>query len=73
MKPPPNFDYWLPQWMERELWGPNKMSPGMRARMLRHSAYMNKGVPTAYAGAESTVAATPDIIKFGARLYHKHS
>ncbi len=36
----PGVDYWQPLWMQRELWGPGQMPPGMRARLLRHHTYM---------------------------------
>lgn len=32
---PPGFDYWQPEWMTRELWGPGRMPKSMMARLLR--------------------------------------
>ena len=31
---PPGFDYWQPDWMVRELWGPGRMPRGMMVRLL---------------------------------------
>src|SRR5689334_21350392 len=28
-----SVDYWQPLWMQRELWGPGQIPPGMRARL----------------------------------------
>jgi len=38
-----DVDFWQPLWMQRELWGPGKMPPGMRARLLRHTTYLQYG------------------------------
>ena len=62
-------DYWEPLWMQRELWGPGEMPPGMRARVLRHYTYVNYGVPREYHGARSTVAEAPDAVDAGRKLY----
>jgi mono/diheme cytochrome c family protein len=66
---PPQVDYWEPQWMQRELWGPGVMPPGMRARLLRHWTYTQYGVQKQYQGASSTVGASEPAIAAGARLY----
>jgi len=52
-----NFDYWQPDWMVRELWGPGHIPKGMKVRMLRHSLYMQYGVPSEYAGAATNLRA----------------
>jgi mono/diheme cytochrome c family protein len=65
----PGVDYWQPEWMVRELWGPGRMPKGLMTRLLRHTTYMNFGVPPAYDGAKSTVAAGPETTAVGARLY----
>lgn len=65
-------DFWQPLWMQRELWGPGKMPPGMRARLLRHTTYMQYGVQKEYQGAQSTVAPTPETTAVGGRLYAQH-
>ena len=66
------FDYWQPEWMVRELWGPGRMPKGMMARLLRHTTYIQFGVPAAYAGATSTVPAGADTIAAGGKLYAQH-
>jgi mono/diheme cytochrome c family protein len=66
------FDYWQPDWMVRELWGPGRMPKSMMARLLRHSTYIQFGVPQAYAGATSTVPASPEVIAEGRKLYAEH-
>ncbi|MFY0610821.1 MAG: c-type cytochrome [Hyphomicrobiaceae bacterium] len=67
------FDYWQPDWMVRELWGPGRMPKGLMIRLLRHTTYMQYGVPKSYFGASSTVSAkTAKSIKAGAALYDRH-
>ena len=65
----PNVDYWQPLWMQRELWGPGNMPPGMRARLLRQSTYIHYGVQKDYQGAKSTVDTSKQTIDAGAKLY----
>jgi len=67
--PSPGFDYWQPEWMTRELWWPGRMPKGMMARLLRHTTYVNFGVPKEYEGAHSTIGRAPDVVAAGARLY----
>lgn len=66
---PPGFDYWQPEWMVRELWGPDRMPKGMMVRMLRHTTFVHMGVPKDYEGAQSTVEKGPATIAKGAHLY----
>jgi cytochrome c553 len=68
-KPPAGFDYWQPDWMIRELWGPGQMPKGMAVRLLRHTTFTQFGVPKAYEGARSTIPANKDAIAAGATLY----
>lgn len=63
------FDYWQPDWMVKELWGPGRMPKGLMVRLLRHTTYMQYGVPPDYDGAKSTVTASPETTAAGARLY----
>ena len=67
-----NFDYWQPDWMIRELWGPGRMPKSMMARLLRHTTYIQFGVPNEYAGARTTVPTGKDAIAAGAVLYSRH-
>lgn len=62
-------DPWMPEWMMREPGGPGPMSPTMMARMLRHAAFLNFGVPKAYEGAHSTVKSDAATIAAGRALY----
>lgn len=71
-KPQRPFDYWQPDWMIRELWGPGRMPKGMMVRLLRHTTYMQLGVPTEYEGATSTVPKTDETVRAGGRLYATH-
>lgn len=66
---PKGFDYWQPQWMTRELWGPGRMPKSMMARLLRQTTYVNFGVEKEYEGAQSPFAGKPDAITAGAKLY----
>lgn len=70
--PQRGFDYWQPDWMVRELWGPGRMPKSMMVRLLRHTTYINLGVPEAYVGAKSTVMANPQTLVAGGALYAKH-
>ena len=63
------FDYWQPDWMVKELWGPGRMPKGMMTRLIRHTAYMQYGVPADYDGAKSTVAPSPETTAAGAAIY----
>lgn len=65
----PSVDYWQPLWMQRELWGPGQLPPGMRARLLRHFTYLHYGVQQDYQGATSTVGSAKEVIEAGAKLY----
>src|SRR6516164_5261843 len=67
-----DIDFWQPLWMQRQLWGPGKMPPGMRARMLRHMTYMQYGVQKEYQGAQSTVGSAQEVIVAGRELYVKN-
>ena len=67
-----DVDFWQPLWMQRELWGPGKIPPGMRARLLRHTTYMQYGVQKEYQGARSTVGSTSEVTAAGGELYAQH-
>jgi mono/diheme cytochrome c family protein len=70
-KQPParGFDYWQSDWMVRELWGPGRIPKGMMVRLLRHTVYMQYGVPKKYAEAKSAARAGPKSISDGGKLY----
>ena len=63
------FDYWQPESMTRELWGPGHMPKGMMARLLRHTTYVDFGVGKEYEGAKSPFTGKPEAIIAGAKLY----
>ena len=65
----PSVDYWQPLWMQRELWGPGTMPPGMRARLLRHYTFMHYGIQNEYQGAKSTVGNAKKVLEEGAKIY----
>ena len=64
-------DYWQPLWMQRELWGPGTMPHGMRARLLRHTTYMQYGVQPEYQSAKSTVGNDKQTLEAGGKLYEQ--
>jgi mono/diheme cytochrome c family protein len=68
-KPPASFDYWQPEWMVRELWGPGQMPKGMMVRLLRHTTFTQFGVPKAYDGVRTTVTPGADTIAAGGKIY----
>lgn len=66
---PRNFDYWQPDWMVRELWGPGRMPRSMMVRLLRHTTYIQYGVPAEYVGATSTAGTSPAAVSEGRKAY----
>jgi mono/diheme cytochrome c family protein len=70
--PARGFDYWQPDWMVRELWGPGTMPKGMMVRLLRHTTFMQFGVPKEYQGAKSNVPPGSETINDGGKLYVSH-
>jgi mono/diheme cytochrome c family protein len=65
----PGVDYWQPDWMVRELWGPGRMPRGMMVRLLRQTTFMKYGVPEAYQGKRSTVVKAPETITAGRKIF----
>jgi mono/diheme cytochrome c family protein len=65
------FDYWQPDWMVRELWGPGKIPKGMMVRMLRHTVFTQYGVPKAYEGASPSVPPGPETLERGRQVYQQ--
>lgn len=63
------FDYWQPDWMVRELWGPGNMPKGMMIRLLRHNIFLQYGLPKEYEGAKSAITADAAAIDKGRTLY----
>ena len=67
--PRPGVDYWQPDWMVRELWGPGRMPAGMMVRLLRHTTFVQYGVPKEYEGLASPVKPGPDAVAAGRRVF----
>jgi mono/diheme cytochrome c family protein len=65
----PGVDYWQPDWMVRELWGPGHMPRGMMVRLARHTTFMQFGVPKAYEGKHATIAKGPEAIAAGRAIF----
>lgn len=66
------FDYWQPEWMMRDLWGPDRISKGMEVRMKRHTTFITKGVPEEYRAQHAMLTPTPGTIGEGKDLYDRH-
>jgi mono/diheme cytochrome c family protein len=67
--PRPGVDYWQPDWMVRELWGPGRMPAGMMVRLLRHTTFVQYGVPKDYEGLASPVRPGPDAVAAGRKVF----
>ncbi|MBE7638697.1 MULTISPECIES: c-type cytochrome [unclassified Sneathiella] len=65
-------DMWDPNWMQRDMWGPGKMGPGMRQRMERHRVFMHEGIPVAYRGARNSFSSDAKTIGEGRALYREN-
>lgn len=65
-------DRWNPNWMQRDMWGPGRMDPGMRHRMARHWTFMHQGIPASYRGARNPFAPDAKTIDQGRALYQEN-
>ncbi len=65
-------DRWNPEWMQRDMWGPGRMGPGMRHRMARHWTFMHQGIPALYRGARNPLSPNAETIGEGRALYQKN-
>ena len=63
------WDRWNPNWMQRDMWGPGQMGPGMQKRMARHWTFMHQGIPAAYRGARNPLPTDAKTIGEGRTLY----
>ena len=70
--PPCCWDRWNPGWMQRDMWGPGQMGPGMRQRMARHWTFMHQGIPAAYQSARNPLSQDAKTIDDGRALYQKN-
>jgi len=66
------WDRWNPGWMERHMWDPNRMGPGMQQRMARHWRFMHQGTPPRYRGARNPLTADAKTIAEGRDLFAKN-
>jgi mono/diheme cytochrome c family protein len=55
--------------MVRELWGPGHMPRGMMVRLVRHTTFMQYGVPKVYEGKRATIASGPGSIADGRAIF----
>lgn len=65
------WDMWNPNWMQRDMWGPGQMGPGMQQRMARHWTFMHQGIPPEYRGARNPIPVTAETIDEGRVLYQE--
>lgn len=70
--PPCCWDRWNPDWMQRDMWGPRQMGPGMRQRMARHWTFMQQGVPAEYRGVQNPLSPDGSTISEGRSLYQEN-
>ena len=63
------WDMWNPNWMQRDMWGPGMMGPGMKQRMARHWTFMHQGIPIVYRAARNPLSADAKTISEGRALY----
>ncbi|MEQ8694795.1 MAG: cytochrome c [Gammaproteobacteria bacterium] len=68
---PGQWDMWNPNWMQRDMWGPGQMGPGMQQRMARHWTFMHQGIPPEYRGARNPISVTAETIDEGRVLYRE--
>jgi mono/diheme cytochrome c family protein len=62
-------DMWDPHWMQRQIWGPRELEPGVQQRMERHWTFMHQGIPEEYLRAANPFRPTDENIAAGRALY----
>ena len=60
---------WDPFRMQRDMWGPDQMGPGMNQRMERHWTFMHQGIPAEYREARNPLSPDAMTINAGRTLY----
>ena len=55
--------------MQRDMWGPGQMGPGMQQRMARHWTFMHQGISVVYRGARNPLSPDAKTISEGQTLY----
>jgi hypothetical protein len=58
-------------WRQQDMWGPGRMGPEHRQRMIRHRTYMQSGLPSEYRGQVNPLSFTAEVIEAGAGLYNQ--
>lgn len=66
------WDMWNPNWMQRDMWGPGQMGPGMQQRMARHWTFMHQGIPAEYRAERNPLSPNAETISEGGALYQKN-
>ena len=69
---PGQGDMWDPYWMQRHMWGPGPMGPGIHYRMERHWTFMHQGIPAEFRGARNPLSNDAETISEGRTLYEKN-
>ena len=68
-RPAERGDMWDPHWMQRQIWGPRELEPGVQQRMERHWTFMHQGIPEEYLRASNPFRPTGENIAAGRALY----
>jgi len=58
--------------MQRDMWGPGQMGPGMQQRMVRHWTFMHQGIPAVYRAERNPLSPNAETISKGDALYQKN-
>ncbi|MEQ8694443.1 MAG: c-type cytochrome [Gammaproteobacteria bacterium] len=66
---PGQGDMWNPNWMQRDMWGPDQKGQEMRKRMARHWTFMHRSIPIEYSGARNPFSIDVVTISTGRALY----
>lgn len=69
---PLQHDMWNPYWMQRDIWAPRHMGPGISKRMMRHWIFIHQGIPNAYRAARNPLLPDAETISDGRALYQAH-
>lgn len=62
-------DMWDPFWIQRDMWAPRQLSPGISKRMMRHWTFIHQGIPSTYRAARNPLLPDAETISDGRLLY----
>jgi hypothetical protein len=62
------WDMWNPNWMQRDMWAPGQMGPGVRQRVIRHWTFIHQGTPAENRNARNPFAPDAETISEGRAL-----